>query len=197
MLKSITINFTKEDHEQAESAAKKEISQPRIEQQYRNILALLAGKTFLQTLGFESKLDSSIFDSSLEPEFSNSQNLYLPNFNKFLQCYPISRWHDNFNFVLPNHPPQLGHLFIEIDTPYTTAEIIGFLPKITSFELNRSTLKRIDLLLEDIILHSGKIPTVKTPVLRDWLDGLFKDWHQEPELLERIKYLIDLISDED
>jgi hypothetical protein len=187
MLQSVLITLTQKEHQKAYQIAKREKTEHDREQQYKNILVLLAGQSFLNAFGFESKIDPSLFNTSLKPEFNN-QHLYLPTLKGFLQCYPLSKDQTNFPLILPNDPLKLGYLFIEIDTPYTKAEIIGFLPQKGTIELDRSHLQSINILLKDLISSSNP-----PPVLSHWLQGSFKDWIPQPSLLQRIQ---DLNSEE-
>ncbi len=181
----IAIPITATDRRQAYQFAQQQPTQKRSEQVYRNTLAVLLTRRYLQLLGIDTDLEASHSWNSLERLVENIADLYIPSLQGFLECRSLRQSDRKCTIPQEVWSERLGYVMIQLDEPYQEGQILGFVESVSVSELPRSYFQPLDVLLERLTLEASAEPIVQ---LRQWLKRRFEsDWQPPQDLLSTIK----------
>ncbi|MBD2353269.1 DUF1822 family protein [Tolypothrix sp. FACHB-123] len=181
----IAIAITATDRIQAYEFAQQQLTQERSQQVYRNTLAVLVTRRYLQLLGIESDLEHSHSWNPLERLIENIADLYIPSLHGFLECRCLRQSDRKCHIPQEVWTERIGYLIVQLDEPYQEGHILGFVESISVTELPRSYFQPLDLLLERLTLEAATEPIVQ---IRQWLQHRFEsDWQPAPELLSTFR----------
>ncbi|OUL18589.1 hypothetical protein BV378_35220 [Nostoc sp. RF31YmG] len=181
----IAIPITATDRKQAYQFAQQQPTQERSQQVYRNTLAVLVTRRYLELLGIETDLEASYSWNPLNRLVENIADLYIPSLQGFLECRSLFQSDRKCTIPPEVWSERLGYVMIQLDEPYQEGEILGFVESVSVSELPRSYFQSLDVLLERLTLEPPAEPIVQ---LRQWLKKTFEsDWQPRQDLLSNIK----------
>jgi len=187
MIEPIIIAITSADRQQAYEFAQQQPTLERSQQVYRNTLAVLVTQRCLQMLGIDTDLAASHSWNPLEQQLEDIADLYIPSLQGFLECRSL-RGSDRKCYIPPEvWSERLGYVIIEMDEPYTQAQVVGFMESVGVAELPRSYFQTLDVLLDYLTSSPQPQPIVQ---LSHWLKRTFEyDWRPPKQLRKMIKEL--------
>ncbi|MBD2196070.1 MULTISPECIES: DUF1822 family protein [Calothrix] len=188
----IAIAITATDRIQAYKFAQQQLTEERSQQVYRNTLAVLVMRRYLQLLGIDSDLELSHSWNPLERLIENIADLYIPSLEGFLECRCLRQRDRKCHIPQEVWTERIGYAIVQLDEPYQEGHILGFVESISVTELPRSYFQSLDLLLERLTLEPAAEPIVK---LTQWLQHKFEsDWQPAPTLLSNFRSMKTLIE---
>jgi Protein of unknown function (DUF1822) len=164
-LTPVTIPLTAAERSQAQAFSQQQPTPAKATQVYRNTLAVLAVKRYLQLLGIDSDLDQSHSWQAFDRLSEDIADLYIPEADSYLECRAI--YPNDHKCPIPptSLDKRLGYVVLQIDTPYRESHLLGFTPDATVAELPLSYLQPLDDLIEAITIPAPQ------PV-SNWLKGV-------------------------
>ncbi|MDF5710224.1 MAG: DUF1822 family protein [Nostoc sp. S4] len=181
----IAIPITATDRSQAYQFAQQQPTQEQSQQVYRNTLAVLVTRRYLQLLGIDTDLEASYSWNPLNRLVENIADLFIPSLQGFLECRSLRQSDRKCTIPQEVWSERLGYVMIQLDEPYQEGEILGFVESVSVSELPRSYFQPLDLLLERLTLEPPAEPVVQ---LKQWLKRRFEsDWQPPQDLLSLIK----------
>lgn len=176
----LQIPLGKDAHQKAETFAAEQDSAEKGKQVYLNTLAVYAVNNYLKWLSIETALHQSDSWNWSTRTFFDIADLMLPSVGR-IECRPVLPGEEAV--VLPQEVTQerIGYVGVRFNNQLDFVEILGFVPSrpfianSEIIEINR--FESIDILIDIINRRKMKVN------LRQWLEGIFnQDW-QSPELV--------------
>ena len=203
-----TLKFTtylpSEAHQIAKKFSREQSLRQKAKQVYLNTLAVYAGNSFLEYLGFETDLQGSDSWNPIKQTFLDVADLKVKNLGK-LECRPVLPNSEVVSIGLDVWENRIGYLAVELDESQNKATLLGFVETVETEELPieqlRSLTDLIDLVSQaqqPVLAEQGakaQLQTesiiaqqpepVKMPVqLLQWLKNTFElDWQAVENLL--------------
>ncbi|QDL09093.1 hypothetical protein DP113_15290 [Brasilonema octagenarum UFV-E1] len=172
----ISVPLDKNAHCYAEEFAAEQATPEKGKQVYLNTLAVYAVHSYLKCLGIETDLTGS---DSWHPGLRallNVADLVLPNVGK-LECRPVLPGERTLKIPLEVTQDGLGYVAVEFHDSLNSVQLLGFAPTMTSDEPpEEPDLEQLQSLVT-------LIETIHMVNLRQWLEGIFKQNWQAPELV--------------
>ncbi|MEA5580765.1 DUF1822 family protein [Nodularia harveyana UHCC-0300] len=183
---AIPIAIEPDDRQQAFEFAQEQPTTSKADQVYRNTLAILVTRRYLQLLGIETSTDISHSWHPLNRVIENVADLYVPCLQNSLECRPIAGGDRQCLVPEEVQTDRLGYVFVQLDPPYQMGYLVGFVESVSVSELPLSYLRSLDELI-GLFLDSSPEPVS----LGQWLNNLFQpSWQPPSELLETMSQTI-------
>lgn len=180
----IAIPITATDRRQAYQFAAQQPTQVRVNQVYRNTLAVLVTQRYLHLLGIATDLDASQSWNPLDRLLENIADLYVPALQGFLECRPVGQGDQKCVVPEETWDDRVGYVVIQLDEPYQEGQVLGFVASVSVRELPLSYLRPLNELIERFLEQSPQ-PIVD---LKQWLKHRFEpDWQPFAELLSEMR----------
>jgi hypothetical protein len=146
---SITIPITKSDQKTAQRFAQEQPNREKAIQVYKNTLAVLVTKTYLEWLGIPVELEASHSWNLSGQLGADVADLKIKGAGH-LECramwantsvchIPPEVWHD-----------RIGYVVVQIEPSFKAATILGFVPEVFAEELLLDELQPLDALLQHL-----------------------------------------------
>jgi hypothetical protein len=112
-------------------------------QVYRNTLAVLVTRRYLQMLTIRSELGVSHSWDRLERWLKNVADLYIPEVNGYLECRAIAQSEERcfvpeevqYDSSESKRCNRIGYIVVQLDELYREGVILGFVPQVSVTEL--------------------------------------------------------------
>ena len=172
----ISVPLDQDAHRYAEEFAAEQATPEKGKQVYLNTLAVYAVHSYLKWLGVECDLTvSDSWHPGLRALF-NVADLVLPNIGK-LECRPVLPGERTLKIPLEVTQDRIGYVAVQFHQQLDSVQLLGFTPAMTSDEpLEELHLQQLQSLVT-------LIETIHMVNLRQWLEGIFKQDWQAPELV--------------
>jgi hypothetical protein len=173
------------DRQQAFEFARQQITPEKREQVYKNTLAVLLTRNYLNILGVQSNLFESYSWGIITQFLANIADLYIPEVNGRLECRPIDK--DAPFCLVPEETwsDRIGFVGVQFNEDYTEGTLLGFVPEVSKERLPLKDFRS----LEDLIDRLSELPVLPEPLvdLSRWLEGVLDGGWQilEDSLLPR------------
>lgn len=160
----LTIPLTLEAHQIAQQFQNQHCH-AKAKQVYLNILAVYAVNTALKCLGITTDWQASDSWNPIMQILSNTADLLIKDLGK-LECRPVLP-HATTCYIPPETwSERIGYVFVEFNQSLTEANLLGFLPSVTSEEIALNQLQSIGDLLDHLNPSGQRIK------LSQWLDNI-------------------------
>lgn len=160
---TISIYLTEADRQQAQDLAKQSLSPDQGAQIYRNTLAVLATRQYLNMLDIPSDLEKSHSFNPVVRLFDDVADLYIPEARGRLECRPMNMGERTCYMPESVHEGRMGYMAVELNNDHTKAIIKGFIQEVLVEQLPVSYLQPLDTLFDYLAPIS---------VLSNWIDGI-------------------------
>lgn len=180
---TIAIPITKSDRHKAQEFAQQQLTPEKAEQIYRNTLAVLVTRYYLEMLDIPSSLEASYSWNPIGRLSADVADLYIPEVKGHLECRPI-RKEDSKCFIPEEvQSDRIGYVAVQLDENYREGTVLGFVPKVSVTELPLSYLQPLDALIDRLADGTLTIQKIETN-LSQWLKGIFEpSWEPGEEIL--------------
>ncbi|WP_254449321.1 DUF1822 family protein [Anabaena sp. UHCC 0253] len=172
---SISIPISAKFRDTALQFAQEQANPEKAKQVYLNTLAVQVINNYLQLLDISTTIEASYSWDYWGRMGADVADLLLTGIGH-LECRYI-RTGDHICHIPPevwHH--RFGYVVVEINQTCQEAKIIGFLPAVTTTEINIEQLQPLELLIEHYHQFSGV-------QLRQWLEGIYtSQWQSIEEL---------------
>ncbi|NJM72071.1 MAG: DUF1822 family protein [Scytonema sp. RU_4_4] len=175
---TFTVPLALSAHSRAEQFRRYQANPQKAKQVYLNTLAVYAVNFYLQCRGFETDWETSDSCNPAMQTLMDVADLVVKNHGK-LECRP----------VLPNTEvvcipaevwlERIGYIAVQLSESLREARLLGFVEKVTSFELPLSQLRS----LEELPRHLNQIkPAIN---LSKWFENVFEaSWQALDAILD-------------
>ena len=168
---AVPLPITSKDREIAHNFAAEQATKQKSEQVLYNTLAVLTVQNYLQMLGVATDLPNSDSWNRLMRTFDNVADLNILGLGK-LECRPVKKADTSCHIPMDVWDLRLGFAIVRIDDSLKKAELLGFMPQVTSEELPLRNLEPIEALLDR--LHDLRSTESDSMVeLRQWFNHVF------------------------
>ena len=181
---AIALPITSDSRKIAHNFASQQFNQQKAEQIFLNTLAVLTVKNYLDLLGIPVNLADSDSWNPVMRTCDNVADLDILELGK-LECRPVRSTDSSCHIPMEFWDLRLGYVIVKIDDSFKKAELLGFLPKVTTEELAIADLRPIEALIDH--LHDVKELTFTPPLvnLDQWLHNIFTaGWKTVGSLLD-------------
>jgi hypothetical protein len=144
------IPLSEQHHQQARQFAQAQATPEKATQVYRNTLAVLALKDCLNWVDIATDFTDSDCANPFLQMAMDVADLKLPDLGT-IECRPIQVGEAGCQVPVEVQEERLGFVVVELTSPYQTANILGFTPKLSSATLSRQELQP----LEELFLYLG------------------------------------------
>ncbi len=152
--------------------AQKQPTQAKTKQVYLNTLAVQVVNSYLEMLDIPTKLEASHSWNPYGRLGADVADLLLTGVGH-LECRPIRTGDRVCHVPSEVWDNRIGYVVVEINKTCTEGKITGFLPNVTTSEINIEQLQPLEKLIEYTHLVQ----------LRQWLEGIYKtEWQSVEEL---------------
>lgn len=192
---SVRLPITPADKAIADRFSRQQPNPVKAEQVYRNTLAILVVKNYLEMLGIATDLEHSYSWNPVVRLAADVADLQVVD-RGALECRPIQPGAAICSVPYEVWDDRIGYVVVEVAdqaTNPTEARILGFTPTVTSTEVAIATLKPLEDLLEHLAPLENRVSTVTTPSneyqrslvnLSEWLQGTITEgWRSLQSLL--------------
>lgn len=170
---TISIPITAKFRDTALKFAQEQPTQPKAKQVYLNTLAVQVVNSYLQMLDIPTTIEASNSWDFWGRTLADVADLVLTGIGN-LECRYM-RTGDLVCDIPPEVcPDRFGYMFVEINHTCQEAKIRGFLPQVTTTEINPEQLQP----MEEFIEYYHQFSVVK---LRKWLEGIYTSKWQSLE----------------
>ena len=171
----ISIPLGRYAHELAEEFAAQQYSSEKSKKVYLNTLAVYAVHSYLTWLNIKTTLTGDSWHGALRAIFDVA-DLEVVNVGK-LECRPVLPGEETVYLPLEVTTDRIGYVAVQFSEKLDAVELLGFTPNQiisdSSENIKLNDLQSLDVLIE----------TIQIVDLRQWLEGIFKQDWQSPELL--------------
>lgn len=179
---SLRLPITRADKAIADRFSRQQPNPVKAEQVYRNTLAILVVKNYLEMLGIATDLEHSYSWNPVVRLAADVADLQVVD-RGALECRPIAPDADICPIPYEVWDDRIGYVVVEVAdqaTNPTEARILGFTPTVVSTEVAIATLKPLEDLLEHLAPLETQVSTVSTAVnasqrslvnLGEWFQG--------------------------
>ena len=171
----VKIPVGKDAHKLAEEFAAQQYSSSKGKKVYLNTLAVYAVSSYLKWLNIKTTLTGDSWHEVLRSIFDVA-DLEIVGVGK-LECRPVLPDEKTIYLPLEVTIDRIGYVAVQFSQKLDFVELLGFLPKNIIPEL----LERIELTYLQPL--DALIETIEVVDLHQWLEGIFKQNWQTPELL--------------
>ncbi|MEL7351139.1 MAG: DUF1822 family protein [Cyanobacteria bacterium J06560_5] len=181
----IAVPLSTEDRAIAHSFATQQPTSEKVEQVYRNTLAVLATQHYLQALGITTQTDGDSWHP-LGRVLEDVADLTVPSLkgpglNGKLECRVIQEGDRTCRVPKSVQTDRNGYVVVQLDQPYQTAYLVGFVKAVSVSPLPLSYVQPMADLIEQF-LDTSDTPTVS---LSQWIYQQFEpDWEPPKNLLK-------------
>lgn len=187
-LVTVALPITATDRCKAAEFAGQQPTPQKANQVYRNTLAVIVTRRYLQMLTIRSELLEYRWDR-LERWLKKVADLYIPEVKGYLECRAIARGEERcFVPEKVQHDSEskrcnrIGYIVVQLDEPYREGVILGFVPQGAVTEIPLNYLQPLDALIDRLTLPQ---PVPAETNLSDWLRGIFEfDWQPRRGILK-------------
>lgn len=192
---SLRLPITRADKVIADRFSRQQPNPVKAEQVYRNTLAILVVKNYLEMLGIVTDLERSYSWNPVVRLAADVADLQVVG-RGALECRPIQPGAAICSVPYEVWDDRVGYVVVEVTgqaTNPTEARILGFTPTVTSTEVAIATLKPLEDLLEHLAPLETQVSTVTTAVnasqrslvnLSEWFQGTITEgWRSLQYLL--------------
>lgn len=172
---NINVPLSKYAHELAEEFAAQQYYFEKSKKVYLNTLAVYAVRSYLTWLNIKTALTGDSWHESLRTIFDVA-DLEVVNVGK-LECLPVLPGEETVYLPLEVTIDRIGYVIVQFSQELDAVELLGFVP-ISVISESLETIKLTDLQPLDVLIEAIQIVD-----LRQWLEGIFKQNWQTPELL--------------
>jgi hypothetical protein len=173
----------------AQQFANEQVTLYKARQTFLNTLAVWVVQDYMTLMAVETDLAQGDSWNPLMRHCADVADLVIPGVGR-LECRPLPEW-----AVEAKVPPEawwerIAYLFVQIDSSYTKAILIGFLFRVEQVEISLSALQPIDDLFTYLhqVQQSPAVVEKKYVLLQDWLEGRqTESWLELPSLFAQIK----------
>lgn len=187
---SFQVPLTTQADKIARQLSSKQQNPQKSRQVYLNALAVYAVNYYCQCLGIEADLNNSDSWHSLNNYLMDVADLEIPGVGK-LECRPVLPGAQTVHIPPEVWADRIGYVVVEIDEAAKDANLLGFIPQVTTEELPLSQLQTLTDLLDcwehEIISEpvAANTQTILERVvnLGQWLQNIFESEWLSPELV--------------
>lgn len=165
---TISVPVTEANRNKAKQFAQQQSDSEKSLQVYHNTLAVLVTNNYLQMLDVSTSLQHSYSWNAVARVSTNIADLNLPR-KGHLECRPILDSEDSCYFPIDTWNNRIGYVVVQFDKSYKQGTLLGFVPQVSSTNLDIEQLQSLDDLL--IALHSNE--TVVQ--LSNWLENIIDE----------------------
>lgn len=186
---AVPLPITRANWAIAQQFASEQPTAEKAEQVRLNTLAVLAVNDYLKWLGIETSLESSDSWIPVMRLCGNIADLEVVNIGR-LECRPLAISKTQSFVPAEVWQMRIGYVFVRVDDENRTANLIGFLPSVTSEEVALDRLQAPETLIDRLEeFNPQKIePSVETRSPRinlgHWIEGIVQlGWQTVDTLL--------------
>lgn len=156
----LTIQLTKEQHNDAYKFASKQVNSQKVRQVYLNTLAVYAVKNFLDWLRIETDLESSNSWHSVVRCFHDVADLVIPDLGK-LECRPVLPGETIISLPVEVTEDRIAYVGVQFQEQLNEVQLLGFCPAVDPQPevIKIATLEPIETLI-DYIDHLEELCTL-------------------------------------
>ncbi|MEM7712484.1 MAG: DUF1822 family protein [Cyanobacteria bacterium P01_A01_bin.68] len=173
---TISVPITEANRIKASNFAQEQSDSEKAKQVYHNTLAVLVTNNYLQMLDVSTSLQHSYSWNAVARVSTNIADLNLPLIGH-LECRPILDSEDTCYFPKDTWNNRIGYVVVQFDKSYKQGTLLGFVPQVSSTELDVKQLQSLDELF--IVLHSNE--TVIQ--LSNWLENIIDEGWRNVEAI--------------
>lgn len=171
----VNIPLGRDAHRLAEEFAAQQYSSDKGKKVYLNTLAVYAVRSYLTWLNIKTTLTGDSWHESLRAIFDVA-DLEIVNVGK-LECRPVLPGEKTIYLPSEVTIDRIGYVAVQFSQKLDAVELLGFVPTKVTWE-PLEIIELIDLQSLDILIEAIQVVN-----LRQWLEGIFKQDWQTPELL--------------
>ncbi|MEL6554401.1 MAG: DUF1822 family protein [Cyanobacteria bacterium J06621_11] len=177
---AIAVPLNEADRVTAHRFAAQQPTTEKAAQVYRNTLAVLTTQRYLERLGVASETTAADSWHPLSRVLEDVADLAVPSLKGKLECRVVKAGDRTCHIPQSVHTDRIGYVIVQLDQPYQTGYLIGFVNTVSVCDLPLSYLQPLTHLIE-LLLNTSPTPAV---AIRQWLSKLFDpDWEPPTDLL--------------
>jgi hypothetical protein len=173
----------------AQQFANEQVTLYKARQTFLNTLAVWVVHDYLTLMAVKTDLTQGDSWNPLMRHCADVADLVISGVGR-LECRPLLKWSVDANVPPEAWWERIAYLFVQMDSSYTQATLVGFLFRVEQVEISLSALQPIDDLFTYLhqVQQSPVTVEEKHILLRDWLEGRqTESWLELSSLLEQIK----------
>ncbi|MGB3495188.1 MAG: DUF1822 family protein [Elainellaceae cyanobacterium] len=187
---TIQVPISQGYRKQAETFAKLQPTQEKAAQVYRNTLAVLATRNYLDLLDIDSDLERSYSWDLASHLTMDVADLYIPELDGRLECRAVQPGDSSCYIPEDVLNDRVGYMIVQMDAQYNQGIMLGFVKEVSSATISLEELAPLDDFL-DCLPEPEPEPAASVTQsmeyavnrISDWLDGLFRPaWQPTPSL---------------
>ena len=188
-----TTYLPSEAHQIAKKFSRQQSLRQKAKQVYLNTLAVYAGKSFLEYLGFETDLQGSDSWNPIMQTFLDVADLKVKNLGK-LEFRPVLADSEVVSIPLDVWENRIGYVAVDLDESQNKATLLGFVETVETEEVRRGEWRELLCLIDVLnpvqqVEAAGRgaeaqLRTSGAVQLRGWLQNVFEEeWQAVTSLL--------------
>ena len=172
------------DRAMADRVAAQQPTAEKVEQVYRNTLAVLMTQRYLERLGVLSETATADSWHPLSRMLEDVADLAVPGLKGTLECRGVKAGDRTCHIPEATHTERLGYVVVQLDQPYQMGYLIGFVESVSVSDLPLTYLQPLTGLIE-LLLETDPTPAIAPVIaLSQWLNKLFDPgWEPPADLL--------------
>ena len=171
----INIPLSRCAHKLAEEFAAEQYSLEKSKKVYLNTLAVYAVHSYLTWLNIKTTLTGDSWHKSLRATF-DAADLEVVNVGK-LECLPVLPGKKTISLPPEATIDRIGYVVVQFHQKFDAVKLLGFI------SINAILEQSEIIKLNDLRPLEALLETIHIVNLRQWLEGIFKQDWQVPELL--------------
>ena len=170
-------------HNQAQQFSHEQANPEKAKQVYLNTLAVWSVKAYINSIGWETSLETSNSWNPILQSLMNVADLDIPNCGK-LECRVISTNTNCINVPAEVWSERIGYIVVKLSKSLREAKLLGFVSQLNEGRILLSQLKSLAE-FPAYLNQTNQQTALSQPVqLSQWLEGVFElSWQQLDNLL--------------
>jgi hypothetical protein len=178
---ALTLPITQNALTTAQTFANQQPTLEKAEQVRLNTLAVWVVNDYLQMMDIPTNLQGSDSWNQVLRFCNNVADLELPAIGR-LECRPVNLDQQRCHIPPETWEERVGYVVVKIDELHQEAQLLGFVPRVTTEEIPLSQLQSPEVFIDHLaeLKQSSVIPQVN---LSQWFAGIFETGWQTVESL--------------